>query len=191
MGTFCREARLVAGSHTTEPPTSDTYSSVASKESVRLAFLLSEVNGIDLVTVDITNAYVNAPCREKVAAVAGPEFGEYEGWVVIIEKALNGLKSSRAAWHAHLSEMIRAMGFIPSLADPDMWMRKATRDDGTLYYEYLVCYVDELIICSQNTAHVIQELRDSGYELKGGSAPETFLGATIGRISNHFYENDM
>ena len=24
-------------------------------------------------------------------------------------------------------------------------------------------------------------LRDSGYELKGGSAPETFLGATIGR----------
>ena len=58
----------MAGGHTTEPPTSDTYSSVASKESVRLAFLLSEVNGIDLVTVDITNAYVNAPCREKVAA---------------------------------------------------------------------------------------------------------------------------
>ena len=72
------------------------------------------------------------------------------------------------------------MGFIPSLADPDMWMRKATRDDGTLYYEYLVCYVDDLIICSHKPAHVIQELRDSGYELKGGSAPETFLGATIG-----------
>ena len=42
-------------------------------------------------------------------------------------------------------------------------------------------YVDDLIICSQKPAHVIQELRDSGYELKGGSAPETFLGATIGR----------
>ena len=127
MGTFRRKARLVAGSHTTEPPASDTYSSVASKESVRLAFLLSELNGIDLVTVDITNAYVNAPCREKVAAVAGPEFGEYEGCVVIIEKALYGLKTSGAAWHAHLSEKLRAMGFIPSLADPDMWMRKATR----------------------------------------------------------------
>ena len=45
--------------------------------------------------------------------------------------------------------------------------KKATRDDGTLYYEYLVCYVDDLIICSQKPAHVIQELRDSGYELKG------------------------
>ena len=45
-------------------------------------------------------------------------------------------------------------------------MRKASRDDGTLYYEYLVCYVDDLIICSQKPEHVIQELRDSGYELK-------------------------
>ena len=62
MGTFRRKVRLVAGSHMTEPPASDTYSSVASKEIVRQAFLLSELNGIDLVTIDITNAYVNAPC---------------------------------------------------------------------------------------------------------------------------------
>ena len=65
--------------------------------------------------------------------MAGPEFGEYEGCVVIIEKVLYGLKSSGAAWHMHLSEKLRAMGFIPSLADPDMRMRKATYDDGTLY----------------------------------------------------------
>ena len=61
---------------------------------MRLAFLLSELNGIDLVTVDITNAYVNALCREKVVAVAGPEFGEYEGCVVIIEKAQRGMRTS-------------------------------------------------------------------------------------------------
>ena len=69
---------------------------------MRLAFLLSELNGIDLVTVYITNAYVNAPWREKVAAVAGPEFGEYEGCVLIIEKALYVLKYSGAAWHVPL-----------------------------------------------------------------------------------------
>ena len=76
MGTFRRKARLVAGGHTTDPPSSATYSSVASKESVRLSFLLAELNNLDLVSVDITNAYVNAECREKVAATAGPEFGE-------------------------------------------------------------------------------------------------------------------
>ena len=81
---------------------------------------MSEVNGINLVTVDITTVYVNVPCREKMAAVAGPEFGEYKSCAVIIEKALYGLKSSGAVWHAHLSVKLRAMGFIPSLVDPDM-----------------------------------------------------------------------
>ena len=59
-----------------------------------------------------------------MAVIAGTEFGEYVGSMVIIEKALYGLKSSGAAWHAHLSEKLRVMGFIPSLTDPDMWMRK-------------------------------------------------------------------
>ena len=55
------------------------------------AFLLSELNSIDRVTINITNAYVNMPCQEKVAAVVGPEFGKYEGCIVIIEMALYGL----------------------------------------------------------------------------------------------------
>ena len=180
MGTFRRKARLVAGGHTTAPPEADTYSSVASKESVRLSFFLAQHNEMDLLSIDITNAYVNAKCREQVATIAGPEFGEYEGCVVLIRKALYGLKSSGAAWHAHLSENLRLIGFNPSRADPDMWMRLATRD-GAEYYEYLVCYVDDLIIVSHKAKEVIQEVRDCGYDLKGGTAPETFLGATIGR----------
>ena len=187
MGTFRRKARLVAGGHVTDPPTADTYSSVASKESVRLSFLISAINEMDLVSVDITNAYVHAECREKVAAIAGPEFGEYAGCVVLIVKALYGLKSSGAAWHAHLSERLRAMKFTPSRADPDIWMREVTRDDGTQYYEYICSYVDDLTIVSHQTEHILQELRDSGYELKGGGAPDTFLGATIGR---HTFKDD-
>jgi hypothetical protein len=38
---FSRKARFVAGGHTTEAPTSMTYSSVVSRESVRLAFLIA------------------------------------------------------------------------------------------------------------------------------------------------------
>jgi hypothetical protein len=127
---FRRKARLVAGGHVTDPPTWDTYSSVASRESVRTGFLLAALNELELVSVDIGNAYVNAPCREHVFTVAGPDFGEHEGCVVLVRRALYGLKSSGAAWHAHLSEALREIGFTPSKADPDMWMRKATREDG-------------------------------------------------------------
>ena len=62
-----------------------------------------------------------------------------------------------------------------------MWIRLATREDGTEFYEYLVCYVDDLLIVSFKAKAIINELIACGYKLKGGDAPTTFLGATIGR----------
>jgi hypothetical protein len=162
MGTFQRKARLVADGHTTEPPASDTYSSVASEESVRLSFFLAQLNDLELVTVDITNAYVHANCREKVCAMAGPELGKYEGCVVVLVKALYGLKSSGAAWHSHLSERLRAMQFVPSLADADMWMRRSTRTDGTSYYQYIASYVDDLTIVTLEPEKILDELKGHG-----------------------------
>jgi hypothetical protein len=38
---FTRKARFVAGGHVTDPPSSLTYSSVVSRDSVRLVFLVA------------------------------------------------------------------------------------------------------------------------------------------------------
>ncbi len=59
-----RKARFLAGGHLTEPPASITYSSVVSRDSVRIAFLLAALNDLDVLACDIGNAYLNAPCRE-------------------------------------------------------------------------------------------------------------------------------
>jgi hypothetical protein len=40
---------------------------------VRIALMVAALNDLD--TADIDNAYLNAPTREKVYAIAGPEFG--------------------------------------------------------------------------------------------------------------------
>ncbi len=63
---FTRKARFVAGGHTTEPPNSLTYSSVVSRESVKIAFLIAALNDLDLMTCNIGNAYLNAKCRERI-----------------------------------------------------------------------------------------------------------------------------
>ena len=95
---FTRKARYVAGGNTTEPPAEATYSSVVSRESVRIGFLIAALNDLEICAADVTNAYINADCREKIWTVAGPEFGATEqGSVMIIKKALYGLKSSGAA----------------------------------------------------------------------------------------------
>ena len=54
--------------------------------------------------------YLNAPCREKIWTLAGPEFDEDEGEVMIVVRALYGLKSSGAAWRAMFAESLTGLG---------------------------------------------------------------------------------
>jgi len=67
-----------------------TYSSVVSRDSVRIAFLMAALNGLDVKAADIGNAYLNAKNRERNFTVAGPEFGSDEGTIYIIMRALYG-----------------------------------------------------------------------------------------------------
>ena len=62
---FTRKARFVAGGHMTETPPSITYSSVVSRESVKIAFLIAALNDLDIMSCDIGNAYLNAPVKRK------------------------------------------------------------------------------------------------------------------------------
>ena len=100
-----RKARFVAGGHQTDPPKESVYSSVVSRDSVRIAFMLAALNDLDVLSADVQNAYLNAPTKEKVYTTAGPEFGPAnQGRPVLIVRALYGLKSSGARWRDHMAE---------------------------------------------------------------------------------------
>ena len=94
--TLARKARFVAGGHQTDPPKDSTYSSVVSRDSVRLFFLLAALNNLDVLACDIQNAYINAATKEKIWFRGGDELGSNKGKVIIIVCALYGLKSSGA-----------------------------------------------------------------------------------------------
>jgi hypothetical protein len=68
---FTRKARFVAGGHMTEPPVIITYSSVVSRDSVQIGFVLATLNDLELVAADIGNAYLQANTKEKIYAIAG------------------------------------------------------------------------------------------------------------------------
>ena len=74
-----------------------------SRESVRIAFLLASLNGLDIFTCDIGNAYLISKFREKLWTEAGTPFGTEKRMVMIIAIALCGLKSSGAAWRTKLA----------------------------------------------------------------------------------------
>jgi hypothetical protein len=68
---FTRKAWFVTRGHMTEAPNSLTYSSMVSRESVKIALLITALSNLDIMTCDIRNAYLNAPCQEKIWFVAG------------------------------------------------------------------------------------------------------------------------
>ena len=74
--TFRREARLVGGGHMTKSPSSITFSLVVSRDSVKIALNIAELNELDKLACDIQIAYLTAISREKIWKFAGPEFGE-------------------------------------------------------------------------------------------------------------------
>lgn len=117
------KTRLVAGGHLTDAPLESVYSSIVSLKRLRLVVFLAELNGLEVWSTDIGNAYLEAKTKKKVYIIAGPEFGSEVGHLLVFNKALYGLKSSGLRWHKRFANTLREMGFTPSRADNDIWMR--------------------------------------------------------------------
>ncbi len=127
---FKLKARLVASGHRTAAPAMITYASVVSRETVRLALMLAALNDLQVNAGDMLNAYITAPCKEKVWTILGPEFGPDAGKNTIIVRALYGLKSAGAAFHAHLASfMLLQIGYTSCKADPDLLYKAKTHPD--------------------------------------------------------------
>jgi hypothetical protein len=181
-----RKARLVANGSRCEMDSAESYSGVVGMETVRLGFLLAEMNGLKICAADIGSAYLHGKTREKCYIVAGPEFGDLEGEKLVIDKGLYGLKSSGARFHEHLSDKIRKMGYRPSKADSDFWIKQC--NDG--HYEYIASYVDDVISFSRDPMKVIEEFKKD-YPLKGVGEPEYYLGGNVDTLDDTWKEDNV
>jgi hypothetical protein len=90
---FTRKARICARGDQTDPPSSITYASVVTRESVRLGFLTAALNDLNVLSADVAGAYLNAPCAEKVHTI---------------------FRSAGFAWRSYCAEIMRTrLEFIP------------------------------------------------------------------------------
>ena len=117
---------------------------------------LAELNKLLLWGGDVGNACLEALTKEKLYIIAGPEFGELQGHILIIYKALYGTRTGRSCWHDKLFDILQHMGFQPSKADPHIWMKPT--DDGQAY-EYIAVYVDDLCAVSKDPGKIREMAR--------------------------------
>ena len=104
-------------------------------ETVYSGMFLAEPNNLELCRADAGHAYnLQALTREKLYTVGGPE-----------------------CWHDKFFEILHQMGFKPSRADPDTWMKYSK--DGS-YYEYIAVYIDDLAIYMEDPKSFCDKLRE-------------------------------
>ena len=77
-------------------------------------------------------------------------------------KALYGTRSGGACWHDKFFDILHDMGFKPSKADPDIWMKSSKYGS---HYEYIAVYVDDLAICMKDPKAFCDTLKEK-YKLK-------------------------
>ena len=147
---------------------------------LKISLFLAELNKLEAWATDVGNAYLEAYTEEKLYIVAGPEFREREGHTLVITKALYGLKSSGLRWWEKLSEILNDLGFTASKAEDDIWMR-----DKQTHYEYIVRYVDDLLIVSSNPKAITDTLESKfKLKLKNTGPIKYHLGSNFDRDSD-------
>ena len=170
------KARLVADGNLTKEPVESIYSGVVSLRSLRMVVFLSQLNNLEIWGADVGNAYLEAYTDEKLCIMAGPEFKELQGHLLIMVKALYGTCSGGARWHDRLFDILQELKFKPSKADPDVWMRP---EKGGTCYEYIAVYVDDLAIAAKDPQAFCNELKKKyNLKLKGVGPLEYHLGCT-------------
>ena len=177
---FRRKARYCADGHKTGAPASVTYSTVVSRDSVRILLTIAALNDLNVLGADVQNAFLTAPNKEKCWMIAGPEFGPDEGKTLLVVKALYGLKSASFSFRSYMAEKLSELGFQSSLADPDVWLRAATKGDGEQYFEYVLMYVDDILAISGDPGAILRDVQTT-FKLKNDKIepPEFYLGAKL------------
>ena len=65
---------------------------MVSRDGIRTALSNAVLNYLKVLSCNNYNLYITEMCREKMWTVAGTEFGPDQGMVVLVVRALYGLK---------------------------------------------------------------------------------------------------
>ena len=149
------KTRLVARGHLNKNiPKHTSYSSVVSRESVRICFTLAALNNQDILSGDVSNTYLNANNLETYHVEVNNSYlfePSAVGRRAQIVRVIHGMKSSGNSWRLHLSNIAECqLGLKQCYADNDVWMHPSRNKKGDNVYNYICIYVDDILICSAN-----------------------------------------
>ena len=126
---------------------SETFAPTPSAASVKIAVAVANEKGWLLRHLDVKQAFIQAHLDEAVYMRLPAGCGDISGEVVLLQRAVSGLRQARRQWSLRLSRvLLQKIGMEQSKADPCVF-RKVVDREVTL----IVCvHVDDLAVTARN-----------------------------------------
>ena len=143
---------VVNGSKQTEDTYSDTTSPVASQMQLRIFLFFTAARKYHMEQLDLTNAYLHAPIKDKVYIIV-PEGFPGEGEVARLDKAAYGTKQGARRFYEHSASTLKDIGMIQCEYEPCLF--RYVLEEGQECF--LLQYVDDSLI--SGTTKAIESLK--------------------------------
>ena len=91
---------------------------------------------------------------------------ENVGKVAVLCRAVYGGKTCGRDFRKHHRSCMQFLNFTSCPVDPDVWMRPAIKSDGSKCYDYVLLYVDDELVVSENAESVLRNELGRNFELK-------------------------
>ena len=69
------------------------------------------------------------------------------------------MKSASASFRSFMAEKLDNLGFVTLAADPNVWMRLAVKASGKEYYQYILVYVDDILVISMAAKDILEDMK--------------------------------
>lgn len=157
----------------------EVFAPVSKHSTLRVLLSVVAAQDLELHQLDVKTAFLNGDLEEVIYMKQPPGYAEGGPRTVCrLHKSLYGLRQAPRAWHAKLKSHLEVMGFTASQADAGLFVR---RHDGNV--EYLLVYVDDILIASKELAAVQAVKTELGatFDVRDLGEAKFFLGMEITR----------
>lgn len=172
----CKARLVVRGDQQQKATVEETYASTLAGRSFRTLLAIAAKFDLEMLQFDAVNAFVNAKLPSEVFMRMPPGYRDAQnaGKILVLQKALYGLRIAPLLWQKELGGTLTTLGFKPTAHEPCCYSK-----EGIL----LFFYVDDIVITfrkdQKGSANRVIEALKTRYKLTGGNDIQWFLGMEV------------
>lgn len=169
----CKARLVVRGDQQAKSQTQETYAATLAGRSFRSLIAIAARFDLEMIQYDVVNAFVHAPIDKDVFMRMPPGYGK-KRTILILNKALYGLRISPLLWQKEFTRTLADLGYTQVPHEPCCYIK-----NGILVF----FYVDDVIVAyrKRQTSEVeaLSKQLQEKYKISGGDPAQWFLGMEI------------